>query len=258
LAILTRNGTLRIVSVRTWKTLSTMTVPDIAALAWSPDSREVATAVPSSAMMSTYQIRGGRRVWHAHLPAEPSSITWSDGLVASGTEDERAVVLSGRTGELINSWRVPGSLGSAPGLGFLPDGSLVAGSRDGTLSRWDPRTGHPLGTPVLVHASAGASDFVVLSDGRVVVASEEGAVLVDPRDPAALPAPLASGNAVWLAVDDRRARVFAVDNIGTLTEADVAPSDWVRYACRLVREPLTRRQWDQYVGTATYAPACNR
>lgn len=111
----------------------------ITAAAWSPDGRSFATGAADSYV----------RIWRA-----------ASGEIGGGAERE-----------FLDAGRVTA-------LSFSPDGRVLGvGTDDGSARAWDPRTGTPLGDPVL--AEAPVVGTVVLPGGRLLAtASSDGRIQV--------------------------------------------------------------------------------
>jgi len=82
--------------------------------------------------------------WIATPPPSVGVRISSGGLWVQGSPDGQITVGSVADGAVVATWRAQEA--AVTGLALGPDGSfLVSGGYDGTLARWDPRTGRPLG-----------------------------------------------------------------------------------------------------------------
>jgi WD40 repeat protein len=73
------------------------------------------------------------------------SVTFNaDGTrIASGSTASDVALWDGRTGELLNTARVPGQETAAM-AGFRPDGTLTVATTDGRAYRWDSSLAHAI------------------------------------------------------------------------------------------------------------------
>lgn len=173
----------------------------------------------------------------------------------------QVVVVDGTTFEL--QYVVPLAAGAYPfDLSFSPDGSMLAVVGDGgTLTVLDAESWTPLHDPVEVHAGY-ARQVEWLADGETVVTSgSDGSVtLYDvARD-------LVRVDQVPGSSDGRPGRTHLfpslTDELVAITESGPGrryPMDvpsWIERACAVAGRDLTEAEWDRYLPTREYDPAC--
>jgi WD40 repeat protein len=131
------------------KSVFTQTFSSILAIAFSPDSRHLATG-DANGEISLWHIAESKLLWtrsgHAH---EARSVSFSpDGtMLASGSSDGTVRLWDGLTGQALKT--LAGHTSWVWSVSFSPDGAMLAsGSSDCTVRLWDVFTGQAVNTLV--------------------------------------------------------------------------------------------------------------
>ena len=183
------------------------------------------------------------------LPATATRVAFSpDGRrVAVGLADGRVVVIT-VDGDTTLTLRPHGAPNVS--VAFLPDGTLLTGSFDGSLERWDLHDGRRLGAaptaptgPVAGIAVSRGGAFVLtssLTSGTIREWSSPGLQLLAefPGDPF-----VPTGVAVT--PDSRTALAVSSDGHGVAWPLDRGA--WVARACRVAGRQLTLAEWRQFL-----------
>jgi len=149
------------------------------ALAWSPNSRLIATGSQDSTAQVWEALTGEQRVTFRGHTDSVNVVAWSpDGrLVASAGCDKIVYVWRAENGEIVCAYHGHTAL-LTRGLAWSPDGSrLASGAWDSTVQVWDARSGQTLLTYHEHHAVVNAVAWS--PDGRVIASgsgSPEGLV----------------------------------------------------------------------------------
>ena len=135
-------------------------------------------------------------------------------------------------------------------VAFLPDGTLLTGSFDGSLERWDVRDGRRLGAAPAAPTGP-VADIAVPSDGAFVLTSSlTGGTVREWSSPGLKPLAELPGDpfvptGVAIARDSRTA--LAVFDDGHGIAWPIARSAWVVRACRVAGRQLTPAEWQQFL-----------
>jgi DNA-binding SARP family transcriptional activator/WD40 repeat protein len=143
-------------------------------------------------------------------------------------------------------------------LAFLPDGTLLSGSFDGTLERWNVRTGRMLAQTL---SSTGPVAAIAVDPGDAVVltSSLTGGTLHEWSLPGLQPLANLPGDpfvptAVGLTSGGRAALAVFGDGRGIAWPLD--PSEWAARACRAAGRQLTAAEWRQFLPGRRPAAVC--
>ena len=205
-------------------------------------------------------------VWHARsgaaatrpvaLPAQATAMALAaDGKrVAVGLQDGRVLVVG-----LGDGRRLVLRPRGAPNVSvaFAPDGTLLTGSFDGRIERWDGA--RRVGSAPSVSAGPVAS-ISVAADGTFFTTSSltDGSVRVwslralqpearFPGDPFVL-------THAAVVPGDRRA--VALSENGKAVVWPLSLASWEERACRVAARNLTRAEWRQFLPSLAYRPVC--
>jgi WD40 repeat protein/tetratricopeptide (TPR) repeat protein len=159
-------------------------------LAFSPDGRSFASGfftgeVPNLTPVVVRESASGRKLATLRGAFAPFAFRPDGKVIVAVAEDWRLVAIELSSGRRL--WTAPAG-GPAEKhrpcrIGFLPDGSavlsLISGSGESWLSRLDPASGEPLGSPI-----RGWQRLAVSSDGRTVASGrlEDGKLNLDVID----------------------------------------------------------------------------
>jgi len=143
-----------------------------------------------------------------------------------------------------------------------PDGStLVAAASDGTLLLWDVASHQLLGSPLAGHNEA-IENFAFTPDGSTLVSVDAAGTVVLWDGISRLPLGtfvLGHSQGVRSIGLSRDTKVMVSSPTwgDTLILTDLDPESWAKYACEVVNRNLSRKEWEQVVGTGLeYKPAC--
>jgi DNA-binding SARP family transcriptional activator/WD40 repeat protein len=143
-------------------------------------------------------------------------------------------------------------------LAFLPDGTLLTGSFDGTLERWNVRSGRRLDTAPSAPTGPVASIAVAPGGGSVLTSSLTNGTLSEwsprlqplaelPGDPFVL-------TGVTVTPDGHTA--LAIESSGHGIAWPLRHSSWTARACRVAGRELTAPEWTQYLPGHRPRPVC--
>ncbi len=204
-------------------------------IAWSPDSRLIATAWNDGTVVLLEVDSGDVVRSFAGHTADARRVAFSpDGLIlASSSFDNKLRLWQIDTGELLQVLGQEGDL--LNGIAFSPDGARVAAGCDSAVRVWDVETGVPENVRLGHGAFVGAVAFT--PDGRrIVSAGQDGTVRVWDARPLAEPAVLAaaahectavavSADGGVVAVGDKSGRVQVIEVATGEPLADVRPHE---------------------------------
>jgi WD40 repeat protein len=143
-------------------------------------------------------------------------------------------------------------------LAFLQDGTLLTGSFDGSLERWDVRTGQRLDAAPPAPTGPVASIAVVPGGGSILTSSLTSGTLHEwspqlqplaqlPGDPFVL-------TAVAVTPDGRTA--LTIENGGQGIAWPLRRGSWTARACRVAGRELTAAEWAQFLPGLQPRPVC--
>jgi DNA-binding SARP family transcriptional activator/WD40 repeat protein len=206
--------------------------------------------------LATWDPATGALLQRRRLPSTATAVAISPDAdrLAIGLADGRVLVTTA-TGETTATLRPHGRPSA---LAFLPDGTLVAGSFDGSLERWDAGSGRRLETapsaptgPVAAIAVAPGGASVLtssLTGGTIREWSPRLAPLAElPGDPFVL-------TGVAVAPGARTALALFSNGHGVAWPLDRAA--WAARACRVAGRELTAAEWAQFLPGRTPRPVC--
>jgi WD40 repeat protein len=191
------------------------------------------------------------------LPAAATAVAVApDGKgIAIGLADGR-VLVAGADGATKTTLHPHGTPNVS--LAFLPDGTLLTGSFDGALERWDVRTGRRLDTAPTAPTGPVASIAVAPGGGSVLTSSLTSGTLHEwsprlqplaelPGDPFVL-------TSVAVTSDGRTA--LAIENGGKGIAWSLGRGSWSARACRVAGRELTAAEWTQFLPGRRPRPVC--
>jgi WD40 repeat protein len=191
------------------------------------------------------------------LPAAATAVAVApDGSrIAIGLADGRVLVASadGTTTSTLHPHGTPNV-----SLAFLPDGTLLTGSFDGALERWDVHSGRrldtapttPIGPVASIAVAPGGSSILTssLTSGTLREWSPQLQPLAElPGDPFVL-------TAVGVTPNGRTA--LAIENGGHGIAWPLRHAAWTARACRVAGRELTAAEWTQFLPGHRPRPVC--
>jgi WD40 repeat protein/class 3 adenylate cyclase len=201
---------------------------------WSPDGAQLAVIADNN-LVHVYEARGR----HAEL-GEPIESVDAPFLAAAFSPD-RTRLATGNSAGVVQQWSTEthepvgpalrGHTGPVGGVAYSPDGTTLASTTLGfSRSRlWDAETGASIGAELV-----GARTPITFS----------GFLLEHYQ-----------GSRPAFAPDGRHLAIPSFD--GTTAIWDLRPSRWLDAACDLVGRDLTREEWRQHMGSASYRSTCD-
>jgi DNA-binding SARP family transcriptional activator/WD40 repeat protein len=191
------------------------------------------------------------------LPAAATAVAVApDGSrIAIGLADGR-VLVAGPDGATITMLHPHGAPNVS--LAFLPDGTLLTGSFDGTLERWDAHSGRRLDTAPAAPTGPVASIAVAPGGGSILTSSLTSGTLREwspelqplaelPGDPFVL-------TGVAVTPDGRTA--LAIESGGHGIAWPIGHGSWTAHACRVAGRELTAAEWAQFLPGHRPRPVC--
>jgi WD40 repeat protein len=168
------------------------------------------------------------------------------------------LVLDARTGQIRRTLRAAGK-GPILTLAFAPDGSLAAGSSEGTVELWNPTTGRRIAPPTLVGDAALTSlafepngDRLATSDSAdaaklwfLPTLKQEGTELSG--------RPMTETAAAFVPSGDT---LLVYDARGDGFSWPVSLAAWERRACAIAGRNLTRQEWARFIPRRAYVRVC--
>jgi hypothetical protein len=152
------------------------------------------------------------------------------------------------------------STGVGGGLGFSPDGSLLAVGGQGSTTLYDTRSWRPLGHALVGHEGAAIDRVVFSPDGQTLATGGgDGTVrLWDVATQSAIGAgiPVDAGTGhLGVAFVLGGARLITL-SYGEAFAWDLRPEAWMHAACAIAGRELTRGEWADVLPGRGYDPAC--
>jgi WD40 repeat protein len=149
--------------------------------------------------------------------------------------------------------------GRADAGAFRPDGTLLAtGGGTGDVRFWSADTGTEVGRRVT--ASAGVVlDLAWSPSGATLVSTgTDGTVRLIDADARTIAGvlPGLENSDVDATVAPTGTRLYAVYNTGQGYDWSIDPQVWAGHACAVAGRPLSSAEWDQYLSSRPYQPAC--
>jgi WD40 repeat protein len=239
---------------------------NIATVAWSPDGHLLAGGTAD----------GGIYLWDAKTGANVRTLTIagdvyniafspdSGSIVATYASADplagRAAVWSLADGTLRYDVSVDDDYGLPFAATFSHDGKLLAtAGGKGQIRFWDAATGTQTGPPAFGDAGWVESLSFSPDDSVLVAAGTDGTVrLIDPVGRRQLGSSLPGGDSGSIAAVGPDGRVFV--GYGDTRRAyawDISLPSLEAHACSLAQRTLTQAEWDQYLPTRAYQPACS-
>jgi WD40 repeat protein len=195
---------------------------------------------------------------HAHrLPAAATAVAVApDGSrIAIGLTDGR-VLVAGADGATTMTVHAHGAPNVS--LAFLADGTLLTGSFDGALERWDVRTGRRLDTAPTAPTGPVASIAVAPGGGFVLTSSLTSGTLHE-WSPQLQPLAELPGDPFVLtsvAVTSDGGTALAIENRGQGIAWPLARGSWTAHACRVAGREFTAAEWTQFLPGRPSRPVC--
>ena len=232
-----------------------------------PDSSTSDSHTRRGALLALWQTDTGRLnsglypldLGRGLAPFDPVAFSPNSRLVAVGAADGSNLIIDTATAEK-RSLRQPTGHQYTRSLAFSPNGTLAAGTLNGTIELWNPISREPTAGPLLVTAgpvSSVAFDstgqrFVTTAsqDGSVKLFAtstlqQEGPTLNTPPGAASTATFAPRGNSLLVANDDGNAFTWAV----SLTALE-------QRACAIAGRNLTHQEWNQFVPGQSYRRTC--
>jgi WD40 repeat protein len=249
----------------------------IQSLAFSPDGTQLAASDDNetNSLQNTAALPlAGLAVWRTDTgvlevsrdlgpgngPGGSDVVAFSDDgkLLAVSLLDGGVLVLDPTTGNVRRVLSDPGEDTTA--LAFARDGTLAAGTLDGTVELWNAKTGQREAQPLLADtvqiaaiafdpsgqrfATSGAGDGAVKLWSTSTL-QQEGPTLV--TDPGATSTP---------AFEPGGSALLTIDDLGNAFTWPMSLSAWEQHACAVAARNLTRQEWARFVPEVPYATVC--
>jgi WD40 repeat protein len=249
------------------------------ALSFSRDGRLLAVADRGA---GPGEVKESARVFDVSDPAHPRLVTTLPALTNDLAFSPAAPILAVITSKDVQSWDLtdpshPKSVGSwafpvgtrlTAGL-FTPDGTrLVVADDTPVLRIFRYGAGGPIGEPatVLTRAEFGNRQMAMSPDGRTVALPGPQSIGEDdktidlwdisrsggPRRSMSLPVHVDPEPVAF----SRDGRLLAVKSTAGVDFWPIKPSEVAATQCRLVGDPITRADWQTYLGDLPYDPPC--
>jgi WD40 repeat protein len=227
LATASRDGTVRLWSLPQAEALGEPLRfrPGVSAVDLSPDGHRLALILgdgfgEQAATLEVWDAGTGARVRRLDVPGTPTAVRFSPdgGLLAVGFANGMSRLWSTESWSPV-SRVLAGDTGDIYALAISPDGAALAtGSSDRTVRLWDVETGQAIGVP--------------------------------------LPGPGRGVGAVAPYFTPDGSGLVAGYDTGLVYRWDIRPESLVRHACRVAGRHLTRREWQEFLPSRDYDPAC--
>lgn len=144
-------------------------------------------------------------------------------------------------------------------VAFLPDGTLLTGSFDGALERWNAADGRSLAVAQSAPSGPSAS-IAVAAGGDTVFTSSLTTGTIREWSPARLQLlaefPGDPFSLTHVVVMPNGAEAIAVFDDGSGITWPLRRGDWERRACRIAGRDLTRSEWRQFLPGRSYEAVC--
>jgi WD40 repeat protein len=208
--------------------------------------------------LATWNPATGALVHARPLPATATAVAVApDGSrIAVGLADGRVLVAGadGATTTMLHPHGTPNV-----SLAFLPDGTLLSGSFDGSLERWDVRSGRRLDTAPTAPTGPVASIAVAPGGGGSVLTSSLTSGTLREWSPrlqplAELPGDPFVPTGVAATPDGRTA--LAIESGGHAIAWPLRRGSWTAHACLVAGRQLTGAEWAQFLPGRRPRPVC--
>jgi WD40 repeat protein len=191
------------------------------------------------------------------LPAAATAVAVAPerSSIAVGLADGR-VLVAGADGETTATLRPHGAPNVS--LAFLPDGTLLTGSFDGSLERWDVRTGRRLDAAPTAPTGPVAG-IAVAPGGAIVLTSSLTSGTLREWSPRLQPLAELPGDPFVLTgvtVTPNARTALAIENGGHGIAWPLARGLWAAHACRVAGRELTAAEWAQFLPGRHPRPVC--
>jgi WD40 repeat protein/class 3 adenylate cyclase len=212
--------------------------------------------------------RGSLAIWRDGRPVAgtPIDLGWY-GNAVSFSPDGSLLAVAVDNGHMLivdpSSGRVLRTIHPSPeptAVAFSPEGTLASGSWSGIVTLWDPRSGRPLGHPILAAAApVAAIAFDKTGQTFATAGGSSGlARLWTTSTLQQLGSDLPGGQGAWGNVSftpDGR-NLFVVFGDGSADRWPVSVSAWEQHACAVAGRNFTREEWSRYVSGRGYDRTC--
>jgi WD40 repeat protein/DNA-binding SARP family transcriptional activator len=200
-------------------------------------------------------LRFGREIFSSQL--SPDGRWLSVSLVDAGLDAGNVELWDVRTRRRVRSLRFAEHPGTTR---FSPDSRMLAiGNRNGRTRVWSTQSWRPV-TRSLEGDAGGIQAAEISPDGRTVVTGNEaGAVRlwdIETQQSVGAPLPGAAGEPVVPSFTADGTGLIAAYATGDAYRWDIRPDSLVRHACQVAGRRLTRAEWQEFLPTRDYAPAC--
>jgi WD40 repeat protein len=154
---------------------------------------------------------------------------------------------------------VDDNFGRAGVVAFSADGGLLAtGGGTGDVRFWDATSGVEVGRRIVASAGFVLDLSWAPSGDTLVSAGSDGTVRIIDVKSRTVAGVLPGPDNTWVAavVGSGGERVITEYATGQAFDWTINPLDWASQACAVAGRTLSQAEWDQYLPSAPYAPAC--
>ncbi len=145
-------------------------------------------------------------------------------------------------------------------MSYAPNGDLVTGNPDGTVTFWNPATGTQRGPSVLVSTGPVTSIAFDQAGGRFATAGlDDGTVKLwstTSLQQIGTALPTDPGSGATVAFSPTGAHLFALDGAGSAFTRPASVAAWEQAACTIAGRPMSRAEFHSSVDGDTYNPVC--
>ncbi|MFB4305959.1 protein kinase [Actinomadura sp. GTD37] len=244
----------------------------IAAMAFSPDGRYLATGGGEQGQMEVTAFDGKVQLWDARTGRLIA-------LAADTSQEVRSLAFSRDGGKLaagvggsVYLWDIErnrrlGVLddpsGTVTALAFSPDGGTLATGATGAIRLWDVRSRQQRGAPLAGHRG-GVESLAFDASGSLLVSGggfdDNTALLWDVASHRQLGEALAghTNGVIGASFDDRNQTLTTADHAAVVRHWNIAmPANATDTACAIAGRTLTRAEWSKYERTGVpYREVC--